>query len=163
MEPIDDSHKKNRENIVLKAIINAEDMSQMWKKICFADKGQKENNLTSIQVPVLWPEALVEISPQHDLEDPKLTTEWKTVDLPQELLHYLKIQHRRHFGQAHGTPFTVTPFSQCFDWSENSPISELVLQGGYTNDKIDNITRLFLKHCAAESIDHKIGDKITQE
>eukprot|EP00957_Ditylum_brightwellii_P089733 6834240-Ditylum_brightwellii.AAC.1 len=69
------------------------------------------------------------------------------------------MQNRSHFGQAHGTPFTVPPLSQCFDWSANSPISELVLQGDYTNDKIDDITQLFLRHCTAEPIDHNIGDK----
>eukprot|EP00957_Ditylum_brightwellii_P155032 11800085-Ditylum_brightwellii.AAC.1 len=53
--------------------------------------------------------------------------------------------------------------SQCFDWSANSSISDLVLQGDYTNNKIDNITQLFLWHCTAEPIDHEIGTKITQE
>eukprot|EP00957_Ditylum_brightwellii_P163449 12444148-Ditylum_brightwellii.AAC.1 len=76
-------------------------MAQMWKKIQFADKGKKEKNLTSIQVPASWPETLADIPPHHDPDNPKSTTEWKTIDLPQEIVHYLKIHNKRHFDQAH--------------------------------------------------------------
>eukprot|EP00957_Ditylum_brightwellii_P189709 14440728-Ditylum_brightwellii.AAC.1 len=100
----------------------------MWKNIRFADKGKKESNLTSIQVLASWPDMLMDTPPNCDLEDPKSTPEWKTIDLPQEIVHYFKLRNRRHFGQAQGTLFTVPPYSQCFDWSTNSPISELVLQ-----------------------------------
>eukprot|EP00957_Ditylum_brightwellii_P082973 6308431-Ditylum_brightwellii.AAC.1 len=96
-------------------MINAEDMSQMWKKIHFTDKGKKESNVTSLQVPISWPDASLEITPQHTLEDPKLATNWKFVELPEEILHYLTVRNRRHFGQAYGTPFTVPPLSQWFD------------------------------------------------
>eukprot|EP00957_Ditylum_brightwellii_P050896 3860126-Ditylum_brightwellii.AAC.1 len=89
---------------MFKAIINEEDMAQMWKKICFTDKGRKENNLTSIQVLVSWSEMLTITPPNHDLEDPKSTTEWKTINLPQEIVHYLKLRNRRHFEQAQGAP-----------------------------------------------------------
>eukprot|EP00957_Ditylum_brightwellii_P174930 13319954-Ditylum_brightwellii.AAC.1 len=123
----------------------------------------KENNLTFIQILASWPEILTDIPSHHDLEDPKSTTEWKTINLPQERVHYLKIHNRRHFDQAQGTPFAVPPLSQCFDWSANSPISDLDLQGDYTNNEIDDITQLFLRHCKAGPIDHKIGVKITQE
>eukprot|EP00957_Ditylum_brightwellii_P068698 5215117-Ditylum_brightwellii.AAC.1 len=84
----------------LKSISNTEDMAQMLKKICFAEKRRKKSNLTSIQVLVSWPEMLMDIPPKHDLEDPNSTTEWKTIDLPQEIAHYLKLRNRRHFGQA---------------------------------------------------------------
>eukprot|EP00957_Ditylum_brightwellii_P060752 4612799-Ditylum_brightwellii.AAC.1 len=66
-----------------------------------------ENNLTSIQVPASWPDMSTQILPNHALEDPKQTTEWKTIELPQEIVHYLKIWDRRYFGQAQGTPFTI--------------------------------------------------------
>eukprot|EP00957_Ditylum_brightwellii_P211781 15366593-Ditylum_brightwellii.AAC.1 len=109
---------------VLKAIMNAEDMAQVWKRICFADKGMKENNLTSTQAPASWPDMSTHILPNHDLEDPNQNTEWKTIELPQDIVHYLNIGNRRHVGQAQGTPFTIPPLSQYFDWSVNFPISE---------------------------------------
>eukprot|EP00957_Ditylum_brightwellii_P135270 10314276-Ditylum_brightwellii.AAC.2 len=75
-------------------------MAQLWKKIQFADKGRKENNLNSIQVPASWLEILIDTHPNHDLEDPKSTIKWKTIDLPQEIVHYFKLRNKRHFGQA---------------------------------------------------------------
>eukprot|EP00957_Ditylum_brightwellii_P134486 10252557-Ditylum_brightwellii.AAC.1 len=112
-------------------------MAYIWEKIQFADKGRKENSLTSIQVLASWPEILMDTPPDHDLEDPKSTTEWKMIDLPQEIVHYLKLCNQRHFGQTQGTHFTMPLRSQCVDWSANSPISDLVLQGNYMNNKID--------------------------
>eukprot|EP00957_Ditylum_brightwellii_P198604 15136730-Ditylum_brightwellii.AAC.1 len=63
----------------------------MQKKIQFADKGRKENNPTLIQVLASWPEISIDTPPNHDLKDPKSTTEWKTIYLPQEIVHYLKL------------------------------------------------------------------------
>eukprot|EP00957_Ditylum_brightwellii_P037063 2806361-Ditylum_brightwellii.AAC.1 len=34
----------------MKAIINAKDMANMWKKISYADKGKQDNNITSILI-----------------------------------------------------------------------------------------------------------------
>eukprot|EP00957_Ditylum_brightwellii_P156628 11921091-Ditylum_brightwellii.AAC.1 len=60
-----------------------------------------------------------------ELEDPKKAQQWRTVDIPEEILHYLTIQNRRYFGQAKETPFTVPPLLQYFDWAANSPVSEM--------------------------------------
>eukprot|EP00957_Ditylum_brightwellii_P037731 2853738-Ditylum_brightwellii.AAC.1 len=48
----------------LKAIINAENMSSMWQKIKFADKGSQDNNIMLIQIPASWPDANMDISLQ---------------------------------------------------------------------------------------------------
>eukprot|EP00957_Ditylum_brightwellii_P091506 6968067-Ditylum_brightwellii.AAC.1 len=104
-------------------------MSNMWKKIKFADKGNQDNNITLIQIPASWPDANTSISLQMQLEDPKSGTMWRLVELPKEILHYLTICNRRHFGQTMGTLFTVPPLSQHFDWAANSMTSELMLQG----------------------------------
>eukprot|EP00957_Ditylum_brightwellii_P000591 45501-Ditylum_brightwellii.AAC.1 len=40
----------------LKAIMNAETISTMWKKIGYADKGRAKNNVTSISIPDTWPD-----------------------------------------------------------------------------------------------------------
>eukprot|EP00957_Ditylum_brightwellii_P061092 4636037-Ditylum_brightwellii.AAC.1 len=46
----------------LKANINAETMSTMWKKIKFANKGSQDNNSMLIQNPASWPDANMDIS-----------------------------------------------------------------------------------------------------
>eukprot|EP00957_Ditylum_brightwellii_P208047 15355631-Ditylum_brightwellii.AAC.1 len=73
-------------------------MFNMWKKIKFANKGSNDNNVMSIQILASWPEADTDIPPQTKLEDPKSAMTWRLVELPKEILHYLIIQNRQHFG-----------------------------------------------------------------
>ena len=113
----------------LKATMNAKTMSNMWKKIGYADKGCTENNITSISIPDTWPDMSTPILAEDVLENPKTASTWRKVDLPKEILHYLTVCNCCHFGQAHNTPFTVPLLSQYFDLAANSPTSEAVLQG----------------------------------
>eukprot|EP00957_Ditylum_brightwellii_P134942 10288377-Ditylum_brightwellii.AAC.1 len=80
-------------------------MQRMWHKCgkrfnLLTKEGRKEDNLTLIQGPASWMEILMDTPPNHDLEDPKSTTELKMIDLPQEIVHYLKLQNQRYFGQV---------------------------------------------------------------
>eukprot|EP00957_Ditylum_brightwellii_P130716 9971935-Ditylum_brightwellii.AAC.1 len=74
-----------------------------------------------------------------ELEDSKKSQKWKAVDLPEEILHYLTIQNRCHFGEAKGTLFTLNPLSQYFDWAANSPASEMLLKGKFISEKLDEV------------------------
>ena len=51
----------------------------------------------------------LEIPARTEEEDPHQCTDWRQIDVPTEILHHLRERNRRHFGQAHGTPFTVPP------------------------------------------------------
>eukprot|EP00957_Ditylum_brightwellii_P187526 14281095-Ditylum_brightwellii.AAC.1 len=95
------------------------------------------------------------------LEDPTSATTWRLIELPKEILHYLTICNRHHFGQAMRALFTVPPLGQHFDWAANSMMSELVLQEEYTNNELNDITQLFLSHCKLQTEDSNIGAKIT--
>eukprot|EP00957_Ditylum_brightwellii_P187417 14273255-Ditylum_brightwellii.AAC.1 len=105
----------------MKAIINAEDMANMWRKISYIDKGKRDNSITLLSIPESWLDINTIITPEMKLEDPKKVQQWRAVDLPEEILHYLTIQNRCHFDPAKGTPFTLPPLSQYFDWAANSP------------------------------------------
>eukprot|EP00957_Ditylum_brightwellii_P079635 6055822-Ditylum_brightwellii.AAC.1 len=72
-----------------------------------------------------------------ELEDPKKAQQWRTVDLPEEILHYLTIRNRHYFGQAEGTPFMLPPLSQYYDWAANSLVSEMVLKGKFNSKELD--------------------------
>eukprot|EP00957_Ditylum_brightwellii_P004106 311847-Ditylum_brightwellii.AAC.1 len=98
-------------------------MANMWKKISYTDKGKRDNNITLLLIPESWPDINKIITPEMKLEYLKKAQQWRTVNLPEEILHYLTIQNRRHFGQAKGTPIMLPPLSQYFDWAANSPIS----------------------------------------
>eukprot|EP00957_Ditylum_brightwellii_P186221 14176840-Ditylum_brightwellii.AAC.1 len=40
----------------LKAINNTEGISNMWKKVAYVDKGKTDNKLSSISIPLSWPD-----------------------------------------------------------------------------------------------------------
>eukprot|EP00957_Ditylum_brightwellii_P194363 14802982-Ditylum_brightwellii.AAC.1 len=73
-----------------------------------------------------------------ELEDPQKAQQWSTVDLPEEILHYLTIQNRCYFGQAKGTPFT----------------------GEFNSKELDEVQKLFIQHCKLELVDKVISTKI---
>eukprot|EP00957_Ditylum_brightwellii_P105644 8055647-Ditylum_brightwellii.AAC.1 len=56
---------------VMKAIINAEDMAKMWRKISYTDKGKRDNNITLQSIPESWPDINIIITPKMELEDLK--------------------------------------------------------------------------------------------
>ena len=58
-------------------------------------------------------------------------------------------RNRRHFGQAHGTPFTIAPLADLINWQADTDTAELILKGEYTNDELDDVTQLLLQHCEA--------------
>eukprot|EP00957_Ditylum_brightwellii_P138796 10579791-Ditylum_brightwellii.AAC.1 len=55
----------------MKAVINAEDMANMWKKISYKDKGKRDHNITLILISESWPDINTIITPKMELEDPK--------------------------------------------------------------------------------------------
>eukprot|EP00957_Ditylum_brightwellii_P204735 15340626-Ditylum_brightwellii.AAC.1 len=94
-----------------------------------------------------------------ELEDPKKAQRWYTVDLPEEILHYLMVRNRCHFGQAKGTLFMIPPLSQYFNWSANSPVSEMVLKCEFNSEELDKLQKLFIQHCKMETSDNVIDRK----
>eukprot|EP00957_Ditylum_brightwellii_P000385 29956-Ditylum_brightwellii.AAC.1 len=71
-----------------------------------------------------------------ELEDPKKTSTWRKLELPEEILHYLKVHNRHHFGQAHGE---------------------------YSNEEVSELQQLLLKNCKAENYDQLVRTKITRK
>eukprot|EP00957_Ditylum_brightwellii_P149814 11409158-Ditylum_brightwellii.AAC.1 len=94
-----------------------------------------------------------------ELEDPTKSQKWRTVDLPEEILHYLTIWSQCHSSQAKGTLFTMPPLSQHFDWAANLPVSNMVMKGEFNSEELDNMQKLFIQHCKLETGDNVIGKK----
>ena len=55
-------------------------------------------------------------------------------------------RNRSHFGQAHGTPFTMPPLSDSIGFTASSNECELILEGNYTNDELDETTQCLIKN-----------------
>ena len=111
---------------VLRQMIQKERKKHMFKKLKLLRHTGGATGITRIEVPV----------PAD--ADPKLCQEWKTIDIPSEVLEHLQARNRRHFGQAHGTPFTIPPLSDDFGFCANSLEAEEVLDGTYDYGQIDD-------------------------
>eukprot|EP00957_Ditylum_brightwellii_P099867 7609643-Ditylum_brightwellii.AAC.1 len=72
---------------VMKVIVNSKDISNMWKKISYADKGKQDTSITSIYILESWPDMDTIITQECKLEDPKKAQQWRTRDLSEEILH----------------------------------------------------------------------------
>ena len=109
-----------------------------------------KSGFTSIEVPTSWPPAFSDPELLHSLPDPKQATEWKTVDLPDEIVYYLLTRNRLHFGQAHGTPLTTPAFTQQIDWAASTETAELILHGEFDATELSDIQALLLHHCKSQ-------------
>jgi hypothetical protein len=113
---------------ILEQMRNKERQAERWKRIHFLQGNNLKGQFSQVEVPSTWPSTEEEFL-QNDIENPRTCTDWKTIDDPSEMEFYLQMRNRRHFGQAHGTPFTVSPLSQDINWSATSPDSEKILSG----------------------------------
>jgi hypothetical protein len=58
----------------------------------------------------------------------------------------LQRRNRQHFGQAHGTPFTVDPLAEDLGFCGDSPNADLILDGNYQLEGHQESVRMMLKH-----------------
>ena len=79
-------------------------------------------------------------------EDPYQCDDWQQIDVPTEILRRLREQNRRHFGQAHDTPFTVPPLSNDLSFLGKSKFTEEILNGEYSTDGLDDNVFTLIKH-----------------
>ena len=113
----------------------AEEIKAMYRKLRFIRKDSaRQTGLSRIDVPM------------DPLEDPKKCSHWKTIDTPDEITQYLLERNKTHFGQAKGTPFTVSPLNVAVDFRSSTETCELILEGKYSNQDLDRLTQLVLKH-----------------
>eukprot|EP00957_Ditylum_brightwellii_P192904 14688087-Ditylum_brightwellii.AAC.1 len=121
-------------------------MTTMWQKIRFTDRKRINGSLTSLQIPSSWLETTEDVSSVKEVENPKTAME-----------------NRLHFGQAEGTPFTIPPIKHEVDWAANSITSELILNGEYSNEELDDLAKKLLNHCKRKKKNLNIGESITEK
>ena len=68
------------------------------------------------------------------------------MDAPEEITQYLLAHNQKHFGQAAGTPFTVPPLRHHVDFSASTESCELILEGTYNTETLQDLTRLLVAH-----------------
>jgi hypothetical protein len=133
----------------------------MYRKLKAICGKFNKSGFTSINVPTLWPSADSNFDTTHSLPDPKQATEWKAVNLPEEIVYYLLLCNQLHFGQAHGTPMTTPILSQKIDWKASTESAELILNGNFDDSKLPDLQALLLKHCQCHN-DQVLPQYITE-
>ena len=92
-----------------------------WKTIAFLKSSSRGATLDKLEIPASWPPPFTDVAPTMPLEHPKSASEWSTVTKnPAHIEYYLLLRNRIHFGQAHGTPFTIQPLSDAIPWGAQS-------------------------------------------
>lgn len=120
----------------LRQLCNIKHKIQVFKHLDFQQgKDMRSSGIDRLEVPKSWPTMEeYDENKKYDLEDPKSVKtddEWMTVTCTKTIEYYLKLQNRRHFGQAEmeGTSFTSTAMKEKFDWEAATYQAELVLKG----------------------------------
>ena len=135
-----------------KRIAKAEDMKALHAKLRFISKDStNQSGLTKLQIPI------------DDTQDPKVCTEWKTIDTPDEITKYLLERNKLHFGQAHGTPFTISPLSLQVDFGATTETCQTMLSGDYDASDIDALTNLVVQHFQSVTEDDTLPPSLTEK
>jgi hypothetical protein len=94
---------------ILRRLKKAEDIKQLFQKLKRVRECDRKRGVVRVEIPL------------HPEEDPKSCTSWTQVDIPTEVIRHLQDRNRKHFGQAHGTPFTIPPLSHHLGFTGDGP------------------------------------------
>jgi hypothetical protein len=103
----DKQHEKR-----LQILIRAHKKQHSYRKIQAVLKPRQRSGLSHILVPE-------DANPNTYPYDPEKVTAWKMIYDHRQLQEYLLKRNANHFGQAHGTPFTIPPLTG-IDWMATS-------------------------------------------
>lgn len=134
----------------LRKIIAAEENAEVYRKLNGL-KDTYDSQLNRIMVPV------------NEFAEPKECTEWRSVELPNEIEAYLLRRNKMHFGQAKGSFPTVPPFSDHVDWAASTYESELILEGDYSEEDIQGIGKIMIEHMKATTKLDSVDKYLTED
>ena len=101
---------------IIKRIRRAEEIKRGYTKLRYLLKPSQASLVTHIEIPT-------------DDTPPKQASSWECITDPEEVTSRLFRRNVKHFGSAHGTPFTIPPLSTMYDWSAKSPYHHQTIQG----------------------------------
>jgi len=118
---------------ILRNIRKAEETKNMFSKLRSAVNPASDLSITQLQVPT------------DPNQDPKTCSEWTTIDIPEDIIRELQLRNIKHFRQAHGTPFTVSPLSDSLHYTAAKGRHTMdILQGSYNATQCDEPTQQIL-------------------
>jgi len=125
--------KDKKKKCIILALKRAEELRNCYKLVRSVTKPQQSNGISQVKVPI---------------ENADGVITWKSVYDPNEIENLVLHQHRKHFSQAQGSPFTVEPLSTLVNDTADSPFAKQVLEGTADIDslQIDKYTKDLLIH-----------------
>ncbi len=118
----------------LRRLQKSEDIKQLFMKLQVLRTPHHRQGVTRIEIPL------------HPGDDPKACQEWQQVEVPTEVVYQLQQRNRAHFGQAHGSPFTVAPSVDQLGFCGDGSSSEDVLKGVYETTGLDDNVATLIQH-----------------
>ena len=125
---------KTKKLTILRNLKKAEAIKKLFQKLQNVRRTRQRGGITRLEVPV------------NPDDDPKTCLHWKVIDVPTEILHHLIHRNRKHFGQAQGTPFTVSPLSDDLEFTSMTQSGTCILNGQYDTAHLDKAVQLLIQH-----------------
>jgi exonuclease III len=119
---------------ILRRIRKSEMLQKVFQKIRHQRNSHIRHGITRIEIPI------------QPGEDPRTCVEWKQIDVPTDILHHLQQRNREHFGQAHGTPFTIPPLVNDLGYRCEGAAVDEILKGTYNQQHLDPQVALLIAH-----------------
>ena len=119
---------------ILRRLRQCDKIKQLFNKLKAARARGHRNGIKRIEIPV------------HPWDDPKTCTEWKTIEVPDEIVDHLQTRNRKHFGQADGTPFTRDPLLTDMGFSIEGKGTDDTLLGKYNTNSLSMHVQFLLQH-----------------
>jgi hypothetical protein len=140
-EASDDRQHEQRLQIILRA--HKRQMS--YRRIQQILKPQAKGGLSYILAPENF-------CPEEYPYEPKNIDNWAMIHEPAELRKLVMLRNITHFGQAHGTPFTLPPLNQ-INWSASDNISTQLINGQLSPELASGNTYVDKVLCAMASME----------
>ena len=121
---------------IIRRLKKAEDLKRLWKKLKIARQADTHHREGVFRLEI----------PLHSDTDPKQYNDWQVIDVPSEVVAHLQKRNRTHFGQAHGTPFTVPPLSDQLGFTGDSIAATQIPEGRYDSSPLSESVQLLIKH-----------------
>lgn len=98
------------------------------------------------------------------VQDEADSTKWRSIFDQEEIVARLMDRNKTHFGQAHGTPFTIGTLRGLFEWSGNTENGDRVVDGTFqvSEHDLDEATESILRHLNDTTTLPEIDDKLTE-
>ncbi|KAI2506424.1 hypothetical protein MHU86_8050 [Fragilaria crotonensis] len=118
----------------LRRIKKAEDIKAVTTKLRNVRGKHHRSGIVRLEIPLC------------NEDDPATCTQWTQIDVPSEIVRLLQERNRRHFGQAHGTPFTIPPLAELLGYTGIGEAQQQFLHGTFDVTGYDESVKLLIRH-----------------